>query len=687
MTCSTNASGCMCRDDLPNGQAISCTETSVAVGAGEVGVCCDGFWCRCEAYVCKNDSNLGYCACGPSYTITGIVGGSLVTTCPLPTGSQKCCYSPDLNDCTCSTSACSNGRIQVATCSIGDVTICRNGDARVGACSVVAGTGGASGRGGAGGTAGAAGAGGSSGRGGASGGAGVGGASATGGTPNSGGSSGQGGVSGSGGRGAMGGGGIAGGGAGTGGVAALTSLLWVRHSPGATLSGTSGGDSVAALSGGDILVTGSYANNIRFGAGESTETTFTLPVSNAVEGYVARYRGDGSFAGASRIPGAGSTFVASLRIAPTADGGFVLTGNGTDPITLASGEASEKVIHAGGFVARFAADGSLTWAKPFEGYAAALVESATGGVVAAGSFARPVTVANGTSTPTTITPLSEDMFVARFEADDALSWIVTGGTPRPNMSTSTICRANSVALVGDRILVAGDFWQSMTLQPGLPSTRVLAGGTNTSNDIFFLTLQADGTVASATRIGGNKYAARPLLAARPDGTVLMAGLFGGTIMLGQGTTPTALTSPQQSVFIARFDPSGALAWSDQINFDPGTYVTVARLLAGPSGAVHLLGSWGGGLATFSPGKPEARPAFASGSYFLAGYAADGRLNRLSQSSSPGATAGVTAADASLTPDGSVAFTGRVVGTQTFDVPVQPTFIASPMQSMFVARAR
>ena len=145
---------------------------------------------------------------------------------------------------------------------------------------------------------------------------------------NTGGSSGQGGISGSGGGGASGGGGIAGGGAsGTGGCAALTSLLWVRHAPGATsLSGTSLGDSLAALSGGDIIVTGSYTNSIRFGAGEPSEMTLTLPSTNAFEGYIARYRGDGSFVGAKRIPGAGSSFYATFHAAPTADGGFILTG-------------------------------------------------------------------------------------------------------------------------------------------------------------------------------------------------------------------------------------------------------------------------------------------------------------------------------------------------------------------------
>ena len=98
------------------------------------------------------------------------------------------------------------------------------------------------------------------------------------------------------------------------------------------MSGTSAGDSVAALSGGDILVTGSYGYDIRFGAGEPSETTFTLPSTNAFEGYVARYRGDGSFVGAKRIPGAGSSFFATLHAAPTADGGFILTGSGHGPL-------------------------------------------------------------------------------------------------------------------------------------------------------------------------------------------------------------------------------------------------------------------------------------------------------------------------------------------------------------------
>jgi hypothetical protein len=308
-------------------------------------------------------------------------------------------------------------------------------------------------------------------------------------------------------------------------------------------------------------------------------------------------------------------------------------------------------------------------------------------VLAGGNFSKPLTLPNGTSTPTTITPLSEDMFVARIETNDALNWIVTGGTPPPNSSTFTICQTYSLAVAGDHIVAAGEFWSSMTLQPGLPSTRMLAGGTNTSGDIFFLTLQNDGTVASAARVGGSKFAGRPLLAALPDGSVFMAGLFGGTMTLGQGGTPGTLTAAMSSAFVARFDPAGALSWSDQINFDAGTYESLARLLAAPSGVLYFLGSWGGGSATFSPGKPEARSAYATGSYFLARYGVDGRLNGFSQSSSPAAVAGVTAADASLSSDGTPVFTGSLRNTQTFDIPTQPTYISASMQAMFVARSR
>jgi hypothetical protein len=104
---------------------------------GEVGVCCAKGTCDCNPYLCRNDTTTAFCSCGVSTTITGVVQGDVVTTCPLPTGQQKCCLSSELRSCTCSTLDCTGSWHQVPSCSITDVTTCFTGGVSVAACSTL----------------------------------------------------------------------------------------------------------------------------------------------------------------------------------------------------------------------------------------------------------------------------------------------------------------------------------------------------------------------------------------------------------------------------------------------------------------------------------------------------------------------------------------------------------------------
>lgn len=142
-TCqSTSDERCSCVEGQPDAADPECSSTSVETRTGDVGVCCQGgVFCDCTAYVCKNYEGLGYCACGASPTITATIPGAVVSVCPA-NAQQICCYSPELNDCTCSILACDNGRIQVATCSLADVVVCAEHSFRVDRCSSSGGGGG-----------------------------------------------------------------------------------------------------------------------------------------------------------------------------------------------------------------------------------------------------------------------------------------------------------------------------------------------------------------------------------------------------------------------------------------------------------------------------------------------------------------------------------------------------------------
>jgi len=145
-TCTRFPAGCSCHDGEPSADEWPCTTASVVTAPEDVGVCCASGTCDCNPYVCRSDTTTAFCSCGVSTTITGVVQGDAVTTCPLPTGQMKCCLSRELKSCTCSTLDCTNSWHPVPSCSIADVTGCFNGGVSVAACSTIdAGTGGVDG--------------------------------------------------------------------------------------------------------------------------------------------------------------------------------------------------------------------------------------------------------------------------------------------------------------------------------------------------------------------------------------------------------------------------------------------------------------------------------------------------------------------------------------------------------------
>ena len=149
-TCSRFPAGCSCEGGEPAADEHPCTTTSVATMPGDVGVCCSGLLvCQCAPYICRSDTSIGFCSCGVSTTITGVVQGDVVTSCPLPTGKQKCCFSREFKSCTCSERDDCTPRWQpVPSCSIGDVAVCFDSGPNVAVCSTITvGTGGSGGSG------------------------------------------------------------------------------------------------------------------------------------------------------------------------------------------------------------------------------------------------------------------------------------------------------------------------------------------------------------------------------------------------------------------------------------------------------------------------------------------------------------------------------------------------------------
>ncbi len=659
-TVSNTTGSCSCRDEANATPPVRCDTASVATLSGEVGLCCQGFSCQCDAFICRNDLATGGCFCGMASSIVSVAHGATVSIClptPVTVGTTvipaRCCLSEDLRDCTCSTLACDNGRVEVASCSLAQVMSCFTGAHPVASCSggPITGTGGAAGSGGATGDAGVDGPFDTGARGGAPGDA----------------------------RDSRGDLAVD---AGDGPATPPHALRWVRSAVvAADVTPYADGEDVAVLAGGDILVLLQYASRITLGQGEPSETTLTT--SNGNEGVLARYRSDGTFIQAIVIPGFGFR---PGHVVATADGGFVVTGAFLNSVTLGLGETHETtfvVADAQGFVARYGANGALAWARPLPVSPNAVLELATGAVVVAGSFSFDFTFGAGTPNATSLTPFSQmggmpyssDLYAASYDKDGTFAWIVTGGSPNP-MYTSNDGASGIAALGSNQIAVVATFNPLLTLQPGRADARQIAS--SSVQDLLVVRVAADsGAIAGVTTLSATGGVYQPRIAALGGGSYALAGQNVGAMALGAGT-PNQRQLDGNGFFLARFGADDAFVRVDSIvELDDISRLYFGTLLGTPSGGVLLHAYFGGSLA-FSPGRPEAQ-TIIGGSYLLARYAAGGPLETVTVT--PG---GTMSGGAALAADGAPVLTGTIAGTAMFDTPTPSVFVV-PDRTMFVAR--
>ena len=188
-------------------------------------------------------------------------------------------------------------------------------------------------------------------------------------------------------------------------------LVWVKQAGGPT--NEQSGD-IAALEDGSCVVTGSFRDTAVFGPGEPNETRLTAVQSDA---FVARYNPDGTLAWAGRAGGSAGNDWGSA-IAAYADGSCVVTGVFRDAAVFGPGQAGETSLIADFrdlFVARYAADGTLLWARgsggPGEDYARAVA------IHADGSFAVTANTYGGSASFGGAVSISTEAALARYNAD------------------------------------------------------------------------------------------------------------------------------------------------------------------------------------------------------------------------------------------------------------------------------
>ncbi|MFH1676304.1 MAG: hypothetical protein ABIC40_04690 [bacterium] len=337
------------------------------------------------------------------------------------------------------------------------------------------------------------------------------------------------------------------------------SLLWAKRTGGQNIDD---GYDIAALSDDSIVLTGDFIGSVAFGEGEPNETVLTASGGNDI--FIAKYNSDGMLVWAKRAGGVDGD--GGYGIDALSDDSIVVTGTigyktGGSAV-FGEGEPNETVLACKGdndfFIARYDADGTLTWAKSAGGknddWGRAVAALSNNSIIVIGDFEESIVFGEGE--PNEIELVSEDsqnIFIARYNPDGTLAWAKkTGGTNCYGIA----------ALSDNSTVVTGNFSYSTIFGKGESNETELTGG-----GIFLARYKPYGALEWAKSVDGNYGDEGTAVASLSDDSIAVTGNFTGVAVFGPGeSNQTELTAVDDygyddDVFIARYNPDGTLAWA------------------------------------------------------------------------------------------------------------------------------
>jgi len=458
------------------------------------------------------------------------------------------------------------------------------------------------------------------------------------------------------------------------------------------------GFGIAALADGSSLVTGRFRFAATFGAGEANETTLTAPASDA-NLFLARYNSDGTLAWA--VSAGGNDWAQGNAVAALEDGSALVTGYFEGTATFGPGEGNETPLISAGqndiFVAKYNPDGTLAWAKQAggtgnaDGSGRGIAALSDGSSVVTGAFWNDVTFGAGEANETTLSSAGDwDIFVAKYDPDGDLVWAARSGGNRS-------AEGEDIATLADgSALITGNFEGEATFGPGDPNEIILDSGDYP--DILVAKYNPDGTLAWATQAGGVDYDYGRGIAALPDGSTLITGDFEGTATFGAGepNETSLITSANWDMFLAKYDPDGALRWARRAGgtdtdgasgnsvsaLDDGTSVVTGTFRGEPEQEP----SGGAKTVVFGPGEDNETPLDSvDGSYdvFAAKYDGPILYSISGTVTLDGGTAAVTDVTLTLSGDASTTTSPSGDGTYSFTGLEEGTYNVTPSLAGYV----
>jgi len=388
-------------------------------------------------------------------------------------------------------------------------------------------------------------------------------------------------------------------------------LVWAKRGGGA---GTEIANGIAVDRDGNSYVTGFFLAPATFGSGEPNETTLTPTTSGSSDLFVAKYDGDGRLVWAKRAGGA--EIDVAYGIAVDANGDSYVTGYFNGEAIFGSQEPNETTLRSEShlndvFVAKYASDGRLVWAKAAMGKldeAHAITVDADGNSYVTGFFGAPTVFGANEPNETTLVPAGiPDVFVAKYTNSGLLEWAKRAGGAGNDQGYGIAVDSSG------RSYVTGIFDGPATFGAGESNETTLDSG-----GVFIAQYEGDGRLGWAKRTGGTVGRA---IAVDQDGNPYVTGSFffrNATFGEGEAHQTTLPHVGESDIFVAKHTSSGLLVWARAAGGDraeEGLGIAVDG-----TGKSHVTGYFSG-TSTFGRQEPNETILTAEGAtdMFLAKF--------------------------------------------------------------------
>ena len=460
-------------------------------------------------------------------------------------------------------------------------------------------------------------------------------------------------------------------------------LCWVEQDGG---NGGDQGFAVTTCSDDSTVVAGVFSGtSATFGGGDSI-TKILTPDGPGWDIFVAKYSPDGSLLWATR---AGSFPDEDIPrgITTLSDDSTVITGYFRATAYFGPGETNQTALTSAGgsdmFIAKYNPDGTLAWAKRAGGIggedAKGIATLSDNSIVVTGNFSSLSAIFGpGESNQTTLACAGAvDIFIAKYNPNGTLAWAKRAGGTGPEYGEGiTSLSDNSSA-------ITGYFSGSAIFGQGEANQTTLSSVGN--YNIFFARYNQNGTLAWAKQAGGTLDDVGEAITSLSDNTTVATGYIVGSGTFGQGdpNQTTIGTAGSTSIFLARYNTNGTLAWAKQAG---GLGSNDASGITTLSNDSTVLTGYISGSVTFGPGETNQTILTSSGNYdiFIAQYNTNGTLAWAKRA---GGTANDQCWGVTTLSDNSTVSTGYFSLTATFGVgeSSQTSLISAGSGDIFIAR--